>query len=121
MRMRSGAEPKSVPPRLVIACAIRLRGKPSGSQVMNGSFDSPGPAACCPRPKLPEAGPYDLFSLNTFSPAGVIGGTGSGLLVVPGPTHAPDRSRFGAGPGGLGILGMPSEMYSSPVLRSCWP
>src|SRR6185436_2980155 len=115
--MRFGAEPNSVPPRAVIAWASRLRGKPSGSHVMNGSLDSPGPAACCPRPKLPEAAPYPLFSLKTFSPAGVIGGTGSGLFVVAGPTHAPDRSRFGAGPGGFGIFGMPSEMNPSPVIR----
>src|SRR5207237_846983 len=110
MRMRFGAEPKSVPPRLVIACAIRLRGKPSGSHVMNGSLDSPGPPACRPPPNWPEAGPNPLRSLKARSPAGVIAGTGSGLLVVAGPTHAPDRSRFGAGPGGFGIFGMPSEM-----------
>src|SRR5438045_1311409 len=76
MRMWSGAEPKSVSPRLVIACAIRLRGKPSGSHVMKGSLDSPTPAACCPRPKLPEAMPYPLRSLKAFLSAGVIGGVG---------------------------------------------
>src|ERR1051325_8134787 len=112
MRMRSGAVAKRVPPRLVIACASRFRGNPSGSQVMNGSFDSPGPSTF-PPPQFPEAGPYDLFSLKAFSPAAVIGGTGSGLFVVPGPTQAPDRSRFGAGPGGFGIFGMPSEMNPS--------
>src|ERR687885_750386 len=105
MRMRFGADPKSIPPRLLIACASRLRGKPSGSQVMNGSFDSPGCSLRDPAPKFPEAGPYDLCALNAAWPAGVIGGTTSGLLVFNGPTQAPDRSRFGAGPGGFGIFG----------------
>src|SRR5919206_5233389 len=119
MRMRLGAEPKSVPPRAVIACASRLRGKPSGSHVMNGSLDSPGWSVRPrpPAPNCPEAGPNPLRSLNAFSPAGVIGGTGAGLLVVAGPTQAPDRSRFGAGPGGFGIFGMPSDMNPSPLIR----
>src|SRR5581483_361607 len=66
-----------------------------------------------PRWKLPLAAPYVLCSLNAAWPAGVIGGTGSGLLLGAGPTHAPDRSCFGAGPGGFGIFGMPSEMNPS--------
>src|SRR5919197_628773 len=113
MRIRFGADPNSMPPRLLISWASRLRGKPSGSQVMNGSLDSPGCSFRDPAPKLPEAGPYALRSLNTRWPAAVIGGTGSGLLVFNGPTHAPDRSRFGAGPGGFGIFGTPSKMNPS--------
>src|SRR5215813_6427607 len=109
MRMRLGAEPNSTPPRLVIAYVSTLRGKPSGSQVMYGSFDSPG-GVSGPFARF-VARLYALRCLKIASPAGVIGGAGSGLLLVPGPTHAPDRSRFGAGPGGFGIFGMPSDMY----------
>src|SRR5690242_13752007 len=118
MRMRFGAEPKSTPPRLVTPYVSTLRGKPSGSHVMNGSFDAPGAASWL----LPRfvAVVYAFRCLTIAWPAGVIGGAGSGLLLVPGPTHAPDRSRFGAGPGGFGIFGMPSEMNPSPVLR-CRP
>src|ERR1041384_3171441 len=119
MRMRPGAEPKSTPPRLVIANVSTLRGKPSGSHVIDGSLVEPG-GPSLPLPRL-VAVLYALRCLTIASPAGVIGGTGSGLLLVPGPTHAPDRSRFGAGPGGFGIFGMPSEMYCSPGMRSCWP
>src|SRR6266545_7643270 len=113
MTMRLGAEEKSDPPRLVIAWASRLRGNPSGSHVMNGSFDAGGwPSLLAPLPPWPVAAPYALRSLNCASPAGVIGGTGSGLLFC-GPTHAPERSRLGAGPGGSGILGTPSETNPS--------
>src|SRR5438477_7354903 len=115
MRMRLGAEPKSTPPRLVLAYVSTLRGKPSGSQVMSGSFDAPGGPSVLP-PRL-VAMLYALRCLRIASPAGVIGGTGSGLLLVPGPTHAPGKSRFGAGPGGFGILGMPSEMNPSGTTR----
>src|SRR5258705_1692099 len=115
MRMRLGAEPKSTPPRFVIAYVSTLREKPSGSQVMAGSFDAPGgPSALVPRL---VAMLYALRCLRIASPAGVIGGAGSGLLLVPGPTHAPDRSRLGAGPGGLGIFGMPSDTNPSPLTR----
>src|SRR5205814_7899825 len=115
MRMRLGAEPKITPPRLVIAYVCTLRGKPRGSHLMAGSFDAPGSAfALFPRF---VAMLYALRCLRIASPAGVIGGTGSGLLLVPGPTHAPDRSRLGAGPGGFGIFGMPSEMNPSPLMR----
>src|SRR5512142_2513205 len=102
MTMRSGVLEKSVPPRLVMACARRLRGKPSGSQVINGSLDTASAAetVLLPPPKLPLARPYALCSLKAAWPAAVIGGAGSGLLLVPGPTQAPDISRFGAGPGG---------------------
>src|SRR6266550_3992004 len=78
---------------------------------MYGSFDAPGGPSVLP-PRL-VAMLYALRCLTIASPAGVIGGTGSGLLLVPGPTHAPDRSRFGAGPGGFGIFGMPSDMNPS--------
>src|SRR5439155_18848051 len=98
MRIRFGADPKSIPPRLLTACARRSRGNPSGSHVMNGSFDEGGsPLALARLPPWPVAAPYGLRSLNCASPAGVIGGTGSGLLFC-GPTHAPERSRLGAGP-----------------------
>src|SRR5437867_2658920 len=113
MRMRLGAEPKITPPRLVIAYVSTLRGKPSGSQVMAGSFDAPGSAFAL-FPRL-VARLYALRCLKIASPAGVIGGAGSGLLLVPGPTHTPDRSRFGAGPGGFGIFGMPSDTNPSPL------
>src|ERR1041384_3077013 len=84
---------------------------------MAGSFDAPGgPSALLPRL---VAMLYALRCLRIAWPAGVIGGTGSGLLLVPGPTHAPDRSRFGAGPGGFGIFGMPSDTNPSPLMR--WP
>src|SRR5947207_12086079 len=119
MRMRPGAEPKSTPPRLVIAYVSTLRGKPSGSQVMYGSFDAPGGPSVLP-PRF-VAMLYALRCLTIASPAGVIGGTGSGLLLVPGPTHAPDRSRLGAGPGGFGIFGMPSEMNPSGTGRRWAP
>src|SRR5258705_13666531 len=115
MRIRLGAEPKSTPPRLVIAYVRTLRGKPSGSQVMNGSFDAPGGPSAPPRF---VARLYALRCLKIGSPAGVIGGTGPGLLLVPGPTHAPDRSRLGAGPGGCRIFGMPSERKPSPLERA---
>src|SRR5213078_2931124 len=122
MRMRLGAEPKITPPRLVIAYVCTLRGKPRGSHLMAGSFDAPGSAFAL-FPRL-VAMLYALRCLRIASPAGVIGGTGSGLLLVPGPTHAPDRSRFGAGPGGFGIFGIPSEMKPSftagaPPWRAC--
>src|SRR5205085_11326818 len=115
MRMRFGAEPKITPARLVIACVCTLRGKPSGSHLMAGSFDAPGSALAL-LPRL-VARLYALRCLKIASPAGVIGGAGSGLLLVPGPTHTPARSRFGAGPGGFGIFGMPSEMKPSPLTR----
>src|SRR5512138_635817 len=115
MMTRFGADPKSTPPRLVMPFVSTFRGNPSGSQVMNGSFDAPG--APSPVPPRFVALVYALRCLKIASPAGVIGGAGSGLLLVPGPTHAPDRSRFGAGPGGFGIFGMPSEMNPSPELR----
>src|ERR1043166_6809086 len=84
---------------------------------MAGSFDAPGgPSALLPRL---VAMLYALRCLRIASPAGVIGGTGSGLLLVPGPTHAPERSRFGAGPGGFGILGRPSDTNPSPLTRPC--
>src|SRR5215471_18867313 len=115
MRMRFGAAPKITPPRLVTAYVSTWRGKPSGSQVMYGSFDSPG-GPSGPLPRF-VARLYALRCLKIASPAGVNGGTGSGLLLVPGPTHAPDRSRFGAGPGGFGIFGMPSDMNPAPLTR----
>src|SRR6266542_1092238 len=84
---------------------------------MYGSFDAPGgPSTLLPRfVAMLNA----LRCLTIASPAGVIGGTGSGLLLVPGPTHAPDKSRLGAGPGGFGIFGMPSDTNPSPLMR--WP
>src|SRR5213078_4593378 len=115
MRMRLGAEPKITPPRLVIAYVCTLRGKPRGSHLMAGSFDAPGSAFAL-FPRL-VAMLYALRCLRIAWPAGVIGGTGSGLLLVPGPTHAPERSRFGAGPGGFGIFGMPSDTNPSPLMR----
>src|SRR4030095_8113467 len=114
MSMRFGADPKSTPPRLVMPLVSTFRGNPSGSQVMNGSFDAPG-GRSGPFPRFVDV-VYALRCLNIASPAGVIGGAGSGLLLVPGPTHAPDRSRFGAGPGGFGIFGMPSETNPSPLM-----
>src|ERR1051325_7297977 len=110
MRIRLGAEPNSIPPRLVIAYVCTLRGKPRGSHLMAGSFDAPGSAFAL-LPRL-VARLYALRCLKIASPAAVMGGAGSGLLLVPGPTHTPDRSRFGAGPGGVGIFGVASEMYS---------
>src|SRR5687767_14813422 len=105
MSVRFGAAPKMKRPRLLTAWASRLRGNPSGSHVMNGSFEAP-------RFAFLLASPYGFRSLNSASPAGVIGGTGSGLLSI-GPTHTPDRSRVGAGPGGFGIFGMPSRRNPS--------
>src|SRR5688572_22263211 len=110
MSRRSGADPTIKRPRLLTACARRLRGNPRGSHVMNGSFDEGG-APWEPAPGR-VAFPYASRSLNMASPAGVIGGTGSGLLFW-GPTHTPERSLVGAGPGGFGILGTPSRMNPS--------
>src|SRR6185295_20017275 len=113
MSVRSGADPKVRAPRVSIDCPSRLRGNPSGSQVMNGSFDSFSVEAFAP---VLVAAPYDLCSLKAAWPAGVIGGIGSGLPALSagaparGPTHVPDRSRFGAGPGGFGIFTTPWEM-----------
>src|SRR5882762_7888705 len=94
MRMRPGAEPKSIPPRLVIAYVSTLRGKPSGSQVMDGSFDAPGGPSLPPRL---VALLYALRCLTIASPAGVIGGTGSGLLLVPASASRDDHHQA-AGP-----------------------
>src|SRR5882672_8112986 len=111
--MRFGADPNSTPPRLLTAWAKRFRGNPRGSHVMDGSFDGgrPPPAEATPAPRK-----YGLFILNRASPAGVMGGIGS-TVVFCGPTQAPERSRLGAGPGGSGILGTPSEINPSFGLR----
>src|SRR5262245_39095370 len=111
MRTRFGADPNNVPPLIVIAWARRLRGNPSGSQVVNGSFVGGS------SPALAFAGRYASCVLNTAWPAGVIAGTGSGLFVFIGPTHAPVRSRLGAGPGGFGIFGTPSAMKPGGTTR----
>src|ERR1019366_9789417 len=111
--MRFGADPNSIPPLLLTAWAKRSRGNPRGSQVIVGSFVGgrpPPAAATAAKPK------YGLFILYRDSPEGVMGGIGS-TLVLCGPTQAPERSRLGAGPGGSGILGTPSEI--NPSLGPC--
>src|SRR5436190_10740885 len=118
MSVRSGAEPKVTAPRLSMDCPSSPRGNPSGSHVMNGSFDTCSVGGFGP-PRV--ASPYDLRSLKAARPAGVIGGIGSGLPALSagaparGPTHVPDRSRFGAGPGGFGIFTTPWELTGTPA------
>src|SRR5579864_3587817 len=76
------------------------RVSPSGSQVVKGSFVAAMVTADC-----------GLFCLNRASPAGVIGGMVT-RADIRGPIHAPFKSRFGAGPGGFGILGTPRRSRS---------
>src|SRR5579885_2307537 len=95
MTMRLGTGSNQTPCLFWKAWAMMPRVRPRGSQVTKGSLVAARVTA-----------DWDLFNLKRASPAGVRGGI-TGRTVFSGPIQAPVRSRLGAGPGGLGILGTP--------------